>query len=454
MAGIYKQSRQLGTVVPFRFSSRWRNESVIQRSGEILIPGDQTTTSYRSHGSEHELVQPIPDGLLDLGFDTGDTGHPFDSVKRTIKTKSDLVSSGSTSGPIQSWSSGFGPAIVTRYNNTELHRNFPVVQPMTENQTKVWGSQLIQQATPTTPRVSLATFMGETLKDGIPDFGQGFVRTRVHELSTQRNPKPLKVSDAAGQFVNYHFAMKPFLSDIIGALYTIKGAPALLAQLQRDSGKLIRRRRSLTIPDETSSSSFRGYDMGPGFYARTTSNTEGNLNLLHLGAYPSDLGGVLDEHERRTSNVWFSGSFQYLLNPGDGAMEKLESAAQQANYLLGLKVTPEVLWNLVPWSWFVDWFANVGTVISNVSAMSENGLVLKYGYLMRHTVATRYVSYTAPHTAINPGRVYTTRYRTERKERVRASPYGFGLTGKDLSFRQIGILAALAEMRAEGAMRK
>jgi hypothetical protein len=122
----------------------------------------------------------------------------------------------------------------------------------------------------------------------------------------------------------------------------------------------------------------------------------------------------------------------------------MKSAADRANYLLGTTLTPDVLWELTPWSWAVDWFSNAGEVVNNFTNMSVNGLVMRYGYMMEEKTSTK--TYILDRCALNglsnsappPSSVTMT-----SKVRAPANPFGFGLSWEGLSPQQLLITAAL-----------
>lgn len=102
-------------------------------------------------------------------------------------------------------------------------------------------------------------------------------------------------------------------------------------------------------------------------------------------------------------------------------------------------------WNLIPWTWFVDWFTNINHVITNLSYLGRDGLYLQRGYIMAHYRDVE----TSSQGRTFMGRPFlTTGVRTfERKYRVRASPFGFGLTWQDFDPFQLSILGALGVNR-------
>lgn len=111
---------------------------------------------------------------------------------------------------------------------------------------------------------------------------------------------------------------------------------------------------------------------------------------------------------------------------------------------LGLEPTPDVLWQVTPWSWAVDWFSNTGDVISNWSSFHIDGLVMRWGYVMEHTLITDTYSLIGARTFDGVARpVSDVTFVTETKVRRKANPYGFGVSYGALSAFQSSILVAL-----------
>jgi len=95
----------------------------------------------------------------------------------------------------------------------------------------------------------------------------------------------------------------------------------------------------------------------------------------------------------------------------------------------------------------VDWFSNAGDVINNVTNRTVHSQVLQYGYLMEHTIVKD--TYTRPVSSFNNGAPCgSSTLVTETKKRVRANPYGFGVSWEALSPFQLSILSALGITRS------
>jgi len=134
----------------------------------------------------------------------------------------------------------------------------------------------------------------------------------------------------------------------------------------------------------------------------------------------------------------------HLANLGKG-FDRVKQYGRRAEKLLGTNLDIEAVWNLIPWSWFIDWNSNLGEIISNAEALSEDGLVLEYGYVMCETEVTRHV-----HTTSHPTLYGTTekvplswQFSHHEKTRKKANPFGFVLDVGDYNLSHQAILASL-----------
>jgi hypothetical protein len=134
--------------------------------------------------------------------------------------------------------------------------------------------------------------------------------------------------------------------------------------------------------------------------------------------------------------VWFSGAFThyYSRTPKEKAFFR---SIQSARDVYGLDLSLEVVWNLLPYSWLADWQGNIGDVFHNLSRFSQDGLTMKYGYIMR-TAYVKHIYTYGPSTFTLISSV---------KQRRKASPFGFGVALNTLSDRQWAILAALGQQK-------
>jgi len=281
------------------------------------------------------------------------------------------------------------------------------------------GAKFIANTIPTNPVVDGSVSLAELFREGIPSMiGATLLRDRASFFRS-----------LGSEYLNIEFGWKPLISDLKDASKAIMDSYEIMKSLEKYSGKDLRRQRLL--PPERA--------------AKTTSVTT---------QYPSGFDGAawtsppwFSTSDTAVRQQWFSGCYKYYYEPS--RMTELGRIYTQARLLFGLEVTPEVLWNLAPWSWLVDWFANVGPLLSNVSSFQQDGLVMKYGYVMETTTREfRRTSITSSPKAntMHPGLV-TDAFLGIRKRREQASPYGFGLSSTAFTNRQWAILGALGITR-------
>lgn len=300
---------------------------------------------------------------------------------------------------------------------------FPVGFVLPNAPTKISDSALNSQGTtaiartaPTNPAFSLSTSLGELMSDGLPMVtGASLFRERARLARS-----------AGGEYLNVQFGWLPLLSDIRSFAKAVKDSDRILNQYRRDSGMKVRRGYDFPISDTTTLA------YGAPFTAPTAAESSGKSK-----------GQSSTFTTRVYERKWFRGAFRYHIPISDTTMGKFQQWVSMSDHLLGWKVTPETLWNIAPWSWAVDWFTNTGDVMTNISNLGKDGLVLQYGYSMNHRFReTRGVGVFLERG--NPKPVTLTRtWKDEWKQRMPATPYGFGVNLGGLSPKQIAIIAAL-----------
>jgi hypothetical protein len=217
-----------------------------------------------------------------------------------------------------------------------------------------------------------------------------------------------------------------------------------LAQIKRDNGKGIRRRRKLVDTTETTSTVLYNGNLPTGaFY-----NAPGNYPGLNAGNYTCVKTVTTREH------IWFAARFRYYIPD----VESSEWTSRATRALFGAHITPSVMWEALPWSWLGDWFGNIGDIASNMSSNAVDNLTADYAFVMRHkTVTTRWESFGSWPTfsgnglygPIEGGSASAYGEETiETKSRAAATPYGFGVNFDGLSGYQASILAALGISRS------
>lgn len=290
------------------------------------------------------------------------------------------------------------------------------------------GTTAVSRVKPTNNVADLGVAVGEIFKEGLPHLmGSVFWKDKT-SLAKQ----------AGDEYLNYEFGWVPLVSDIRGASYAVTNAHKELSLYERNSGKVVRRRYEFPIEktEAVELLSGDGVWFSPNFENGITRDSTQPVPRIQKTT----------KFYRRT---WFSGAFTYHLPVGYRSRDWLTRVSAQAGPLLGLELTPNVLWNLAPWSWAIDWFSNVGDVVTNLSDWATDGLVMRYGYIMEHT------RHEVTYTMIDPTRfppygkhhASPLTFLVETKRREKATPFGFGATWNTFTPRQLAIAAALGITR-------
>jgi hypothetical protein len=325
------------------------------------------------------------------------------------------------------------PGTWTNVNTGQLIQAATLPDTISEGTLVTTGATLVNRALPTIPASNVGQALTELYRDGIP-------RASLNALKSLRGlPR-----GAADDFLNYQFGWLPLASDVKRLVRVLREKNRIIEQLYRDSGRPVRRHRSLPPVVTTEVFPARGTAMQrPVGAPAASANT---LQLMTTSPWTTCT-------KTTTTEFWFDGTFQYLLPLGDDTLSRWERYSLEADKLFGAALTPELLWEVAPWSWLVDWFTNTGDVISNATQMGQYGMVMRYGYVCAK-VSTKY---TFTGAVVPTGSLkfwggfndsaFTVEYMNHRFYRRRANPYGFGVTWESLSKTQLAILAALGMTR-------
>lgn len=366
-------------------------------------------------------------------------GHPFKSHKGTFKgdVGGDFYSQkkyvkGITRAGLSVTVSDFNPngtylhydGAILPFAVTPTSPSFPNPNSSSGSQLDALGATAIARCKPTNSVANASTALGELLKDGLPKLIG--VQTWKARNQAARN--------AGHEFLNAEFGWNPLVSDVRSFGQAVRNAGTVINQFKRDAGRIVRRR--YTFPMYHSVTENINTDLGNHVINPVNSNFASQLTAGPLVTTTTV--------ERRQ---WFSGAFTYGIPKGNSALSKLERNYLLAGKLLGTTLTPDTLWNLAPWSWAVDWFSNMGDVISNMSDWAVYGLVMRYGYVMEHTITT--VTYTrlTDLSKKDVQRGSSISFVTETKQRKGAHPFGFGISWDGLAPVQYAILGALGLTR-------
>jgi hypothetical protein len=275
-----------------------------------------------------------------------------------------------------------------------------------------WGTSVISAVKPTSPVADLAVSIGEFVSE-----------RKFFSLPGTSGSVP-------GEYLNYMFGVAPTIGLVQDLRNAISNSEELLNQYSRDSGRLVRRQ----------------YEPPPEKTTVKTVTPGVPVGSVGTGLHPLAGGSGTLTTITKTTKTWkFSGAFTYYL-PKSGWFRTMA----ELDYLYGIKPGLSVVWELMPYSWLVDYKLNVGDILSNVDAFTQDGLVMPYAYVQRsQNVEVEYTwigSVYGPNGTLVPKTVTATVYKTTL-QRQPATPFGFGISPGSLSLRQVSIIAALGLSR-------
>lgn len=325
-------------------------------------------------------------------------------------------------GPIYAWAQTFSP------------NSGSFVSPSSSAVLDGLGATAISRCLPTNPIAGMGQFLGELRELPSPSKVAQMLPTVQWALKHPgRRYKSLKHAsrfgkDAASDYLNFQFGWLPLVKDLKSLFETAGEAEKHVKQWVRDSGRNIRRRYN--FPDEV------------------VVETETLASSLAWGSPQLDTSlynsrGVMRKTTTTTYRRWFSGCFTYYLPKQDAFLGRWRQQRSLDKKLYGLTIDPATVWKIAPWTWATDWVTNFGDVVNNVTRFAQDGLVMRYGYMME--TITRKVEYALTDLDLKKeGKVNLTQtYVYTTKSRRRATPYGFGLDPGTFSARQWSIIGAL-----------
>ncbi len=186
--------------------------------------------------------------------------------------------------------------------------------------------EILAKTNPSRPHVNVPAMLGE-MKD-IPKVVKGWGDSLL--------------GDIARGNLSWRWAVKPMISDVRKLANFTKAANQRLKQLERlKHGKRIRKRCNLSAQTVSS---------GP------------TRSLIHSE------GAAIYAFARTVSEYQKWGSAEWKILP-DSVLPQLDDAnLDRFNNRVALGITThgalEAAWELTPWSWFIDWFSNVGDMLA------------------------------------------------------------------------------------------
>lgn len=417
--------------------------TTVMQDGKSVITGS-TERGFRTRPPEGESVVIVPDNIADpysyfttlnewkqssyeklnpgqFGGFQPDKGHPWELVRyKRAGTPMDFIRSAGD------------PARMTFHGATPSYSDkgmtLTAFPPVPGSTLSSYGALQYGRMATKPGEVSLGTIMGELSFEKLPSLLPATMRGGIKELK-----------GIGDDYLNVQFGWIPLLNSIrdvaVGIASISNGFFGPMGRMHRSTSE-----KPVSTFDSGRGSSPLSVSVGkryPDAYKHTS----------HLGTgstYSGILYGDVSWTARTTTSRWFEGNFVFLPKAGFDP-SKYEDRFQA---LFATDITPSVLWELAPWSWLVDWVADIGGAIKASEVAFSNRVLSEYAYAMEE-VKTKYFFQARKVRDYyggfyqGPSEVYL-QHETIVKRRIRANPFGFtpNPTGS-LNSNQLGILAAL-----------
>jgi hypothetical protein len=208
--------------------------------------------------------------------------------------------------------------------NRSLNQYCPTITPI--NWT-YWKTKALANLNPNAPVVDVPLFLFE-----FKDF-PAMLRNMGDILG-----KRIKPDAIPGGYLAYSFGWKPLVADLLALFNIQESISKRLAYLKRlEHGGRVRRSLGGGVVQ---------HSILPDGYSSVTSGSK--------TAFKADIEFL------ETQKVWFTANAK-LLDPLPLLLTEQRSLAK--DIVLGLNVDPSTLWNMIPWSWLIDYFLNLGDVM-------------------------------------------------------------------------------------------
>lgn len=214
----------------------------------------------------------------------------------------------------------------------------------------VVATAVVARSNPSRPYVSIPNFIYE-LKD-LPAMIRDIGRLKLYGKGLRYGPRGLKPSarDISNHYLSSVMGWSPLIQDLrklIKFQEAVSKRVDVLDRLFNKNGGLHR-----TVGKPNSAKGITG------MWVENQLTTNPNLVIDSVGP-----GIRVRSTSSKSKTMW--GSVRWTatsLPPVKLSRQELSRMAR--NLVFGLNVNPEAIWDAIPWSWMIDWYANVGDFLA------------------------------------------------------------------------------------------
>lgn len=214
----------------------------------------------------------------------------------------------------------------------------------------------------------------------IPQLAKSFGKPLSWKARLNLYKKIATRADLATTMAELHlateFAVKPFIADVAKLIAAVQGIDAECKRLQSNVGKRLK-------------SHFRTHLPAP--HAPTTTT--------HQVTTPWWLNWYLIERASAYTESEYCATMEYSYELDSYTKNQLKKLVTLDR--LGINLNPAILWNAYPWTFVIDWIANIGNFLEQFTIRNVSPIVTIHGFC--HSVKTSRT--TTLSIEQNPGRI-------------------------------------------------
>ena len=298
---------------------------------------------------------------------------------------------------------------------------------------------MMRRSIPTAPAFNLVRALGE-----LRDFPRA-----LHP----GNYVPRTGSEVAGAYLNMVFGLQPTASDLVKAANAVVDSDKHIREFLHSERQQLRRSQS-HVRDE-----YHGTDTP--WNPSGTSTSSGSISIdsmdwgkLTMYAPPSgrDIFGlrgspwsVMAEVHAIATLRQFA-TWEFFIPRPTGFPGRLDSYRRQAEQVVGSGLSASTVYDLTPWTWLGNWFADVGGLLRYQESVASNSVVASrsgWVYEIKSKVNTWLVNSNFPVSGRELSGYPMFSCTAKKQTRRAGGPYGI-LQPWSLSSGQTAILSALA----------
>lgn len=243
-----------------------------------------------------------------------------------------------------------------------------------------------------------------------------------------------------GEYLNSVFGWQPLIRDFENAIKVLFVVDSLIYGTAYRRSRIIRwDSQSLSEMTSTPLRALNGYYPGEG--TANTGLSTSSLDVTFLTSRP---------YERRINRIYdlkISTRIVPIARPTRGANQFVDEVQDKLE-LLGIW-KPSLGWDLLPYSWLIDWYVNLGASLNNAFTFGNEPGMARVDYAWGTSKMTVLEEYDLPQgwynvsSTVRRGITGSASAITVVKNRIPISPFGFGMDLSGLNPSQVAILVAL-----------